>query len=29
MEVITPLDVSRMLDVPLEDVEKEMKDMDL
>ena len=29
MEVITPLYVSRMLNVPLEDVEKEMKDMDL
>ena len=29
MEVITPLYVSRMLNVPLEDVEKEMKDMGL
>lgn len=29
MEVITPLYVSRMLNVPLEEVEKEMKDMDL
>lgn len=29
MEVITPLYVSRMLNVPLADVEKEMKDMNL
>lgn len=29
MEVITPLYVSRMLNVPLEDVEKVMKDMNL
>lgn len=29
MEVITPLYVARMLNVPLEDVERAMKDMDV
>lgn len=29
MDVITPLYVSRMLNLPLEEVEKEKKDMDI